>query len=112
MSLKVTAKSTKSGGERFVVEANGETTQCINVEALIYHAEHVLNYRWHACFFITRVSVCFNWVLGEIMIWSYIYNKQLYEYAVFLNGSIFCHLSESDFDTFSEILTKAGMGFS
>ena len=40
---------------------------------------------------------------------NYIYVAELTEYKIFLaSGDIFCHLSESDFETFTVMCKKSG----
>jgi hypothetical protein len=37
---------------------------------------------------------------SKYKVFTSVYNEALHEYAVFINGDIFCHLSEIDYDIF------------
>lgn len=41
-------------------------------------------------------------------IFTYFWNERNSEYEVFMNGEIFCHLSENDFGVFSSIVRNNG----
>lgn len=41
-------------------------------------------------------------------VFTYFWNERNSEYEVFMNGEIFCHLSENDFGVFSSIVRNNG----